>query len=172
MRIPWMLMLIFVAACGSFGGMDEEQPGAEETTSYTGISFSGTGYTATETFYCEGGEIVTSGSSDGSLSGEMICLGDGKSHALIMNDDLRYSIIKGLYYLEIHSDSSWSVSVNGSCGAYSDGDDSGDDSDSGHCQGCCSSHGGVVCVDDIITQCADGTQLTELCLEKGCNACY
>ena len=43
----------------------------------------------------------------------------------------------------------------------------GNDSD---CQGCCSSHGGVVCSSGV-TQCADGTSLSTTCINKGCNQC-
>ena len=38
------------------------------------------------------------------------------------------------------------------------------------CQGCCSHHGGVVCVGST-SRCADGTPLSEICLGKGCNQC-
>lgn len=38
------------------------------------------------------------------------------------------------------------------------------------CQGCCSSHGGVVCSNGS-TQCADGTSLSSTCVTKGCNQC-
>lgn len=38
------------------------------------------------------------------------------------------------------------------------------------CQGCCSSHGGVVCSGGI-SQCADGTPLSLTCVAKGCNQC-
>jgi hypothetical protein len=38
------------------------------------------------------------------------------------------------------------------------------------CTGCCSSHGGVVCVNGV-TKCGDGTALSATCTEKGCNAC-
>ena len=39
-----------------------------------------------------------------------------------------------------------------------------------NCQGCCSSHGGVVCSHGV-TQCADGTSLSSTCVAKGCNQC-
>ncbi|MEA1967876.1 MAG: endonuclease/exonuclease/phosphatase family protein [Thermodesulfobacteriota bacterium] len=38
------------------------------------------------------------------------------------------------------------------------------------CRGCCSGHGGVVCIDNV-TQCDDGSPLSEKCKEKGCNQC-
>lgn len=38
------------------------------------------------------------------------------------------------------------------------------------CQGCCSWHGGVICKNGI-TQCADGTSLSQTCQDKGCNVC-
>lgn len=38
------------------------------------------------------------------------------------------------------------------------------------CQGCCSSHGGVVCSNGV-SQCADGTPLSSTCVAKGCNQC-
>lgn len=38
------------------------------------------------------------------------------------------------------------------------------------CQGCCSHHGGVVCRNGI-TQCSDGTSLSETCRNKGCDVC-
>ena len=38
------------------------------------------------------------------------------------------------------------------------------------CRGCCSRHGGVVCVNGV-TQCGDGTPLSDTCRNKGCNAC-
>lgn len=38
------------------------------------------------------------------------------------------------------------------------------------CQGCCSTHGGVVCINGI-SQCADGTSLSSTCMDKGCNQC-
>lgn len=41
---------------------------------------------------------------------------------------------------------------------------------SSDCQGCCSSHGGVVCSSGV-TQCADGTPLSTTCAAKGCNQC-
>jgi hypothetical protein len=43
----------------------------------------------------------------------------------------------------------------------------GNDSD---CQGCCSTHGGVVCTNGI-SQCADGSAASPTCLAKGCNQC-
>ena len=36
------------------------------------------------------------------------------------------------------------------------------------CRGCCSRHGGVVCVDGI-TKCRDGTLLSPKCQSKGCD---
>ena len=38
------------------------------------------------------------------------------------------------------------------------------------CRGCCSYHGGVVCVNGV-TQCKDGTPLSDTCVNKGCNEC-
>ncbi len=38
------------------------------------------------------------------------------------------------------------------------------------CQGCCSSHGGVVCRNGV-TMCADGTSLSTTCRNKGCVDC-
>jgi len=38
------------------------------------------------------------------------------------------------------------------------------------CRGCCSSHGGVVC-NDGITECADGSPLSQTCQDKGCSVC-
>lgn len=39
-----------------------------------------------------------------------------------------------------------------------------------NCGGCCSGHGGVVCVGGI-TKCSDGTALSSTCRNKGCNMC-
>jgi hypothetical protein len=41
---------------------------------------------------------------------------------------------------------------------------------SANCQGCCSHHGGVICIDGV-TKCADGTSLSAVCSSKGCNKC-
>lgn len=38
------------------------------------------------------------------------------------------------------------------------------------CRGCCSSHGGIVCVDGV-TRCKDGSPLSEKCESKGCDKC-
>jgi endonuclease/exonuclease/phosphatase family metal-dependent hydrolase len=38
------------------------------------------------------------------------------------------------------------------------------------CRGCCSSHGGVVC-NNGITECADGSPLSQTCQDKGCSVC-
>ena len=38
------------------------------------------------------------------------------------------------------------------------------------CRGCCSRHGGVVCVDGI-TKCRDGTPLSPKCQAKSCDKC-
>lgn len=38
------------------------------------------------------------------------------------------------------------------------------------CQGCCSHHGGVVCVNSV-TRCGDGSSLSPTCFSKGCNKC-
>mgnify|MGYP000719326080 CR=1 FL=1 len=38
------------------------------------------------------------------------------------------------------------------------------------CQGCCSHHDGVCCIDGV-TMCCDGTSLSDTCKEKGCNVC-
>ncbi len=38
------------------------------------------------------------------------------------------------------------------------------------CRGCCSRSGGVTCQNGI-TICADGTQLSEKCIAKGCDVC-
>lgn len=38
------------------------------------------------------------------------------------------------------------------------------------CRGCCRGHGGIVC-ENGITQCIDGTELSENCRAKGCNIC-
>jgi len=38
------------------------------------------------------------------------------------------------------------------------------------CQGCCSSHGGVCCIDGV-TKCCDGKPLSQKCIAKGCNKC-
>ena len=40
-----------------------------------------------------------------------------------------------------------------------------------NCQGCCSHHGGVVCVNGV-TQCADGRPLSSKCRSKGCSYCF
>ena len=38
------------------------------------------------------------------------------------------------------------------------------------CRGCCSRHGGVVCVNGV-TKCRDGSSLSQKCIAKGCNKC-
>jgi len=38
------------------------------------------------------------------------------------------------------------------------------------CTGCCSSHGGVVCIGGV-TMCKDETPLSDTCSSKGCNEC-
>ncbi len=38
------------------------------------------------------------------------------------------------------------------------------------CRGCCSRHGGVVCIDNV-TKCRDGSPLSQKCIAKGCNKC-
>jgi endonuclease/exonuclease/phosphatase family metal-dependent hydrolase len=38
------------------------------------------------------------------------------------------------------------------------------------CRGCCSHHGGVICKDGI-TECADGSPLSQTCQDKGCSVC-
>ena len=38
------------------------------------------------------------------------------------------------------------------------------------CRGCCSRRGGVTCKDGI-TLCADGTQLSQACIDRACNVC-
>jgi len=38
------------------------------------------------------------------------------------------------------------------------------------CKGCCSGHGGVVCIEGV-TQCKDGTPLSAKCVAKNCNKC-
>lgn len=38
------------------------------------------------------------------------------------------------------------------------------------CRGCCSGKGGVECIDGV-TMCADGTALSDTCLEKACEKC-
>lgn len=38
------------------------------------------------------------------------------------------------------------------------------------CQGCCSSHNGVMCSGGA-TMCGDGSSLSSTCAAKGCNAC-
>ena len=38
------------------------------------------------------------------------------------------------------------------------------------CRGCCSRHGGVVCVDGD-TKCKNGTSLSGKCSAKGCDKC-
>jgi len=51
----------------------------------------------------------------------------------------------------------------------------------GYCQGCCSWHGGVACYDsnddglwgaDDLPVCADGTPMSETCMNKSCNSCF
>ncbi len=42
--------------------------------------------------------------------------------------------------------------------------------DASDCIGCCSGHGGVVCYNGV-TKCADGTSLSQTCINKGCDAC-
>lgn len=37
-------------------------------------------------------------------------------------------------------------------------------------RGCCSGHGGVVCIDGV-TKCRDGSPLSDKCKSKGCNKC-
>ncbi len=39
-----------------------------------------------------------------------------------------------------------------------------------NCQGCCSSHGGVVCSNGV-AHCADGKAFSLICVLKGCNEC-
>ena len=38
------------------------------------------------------------------------------------------------------------------------------------CRGCCNGHGGVACINGA-TQCADGTELSDKCNDKGCDVC-
>ena len=38
------------------------------------------------------------------------------------------------------------------------------------CQGCCSSHGSVVC-NNGVTECGDGSALSQTCIDKGCDVC-
>ena len=38
------------------------------------------------------------------------------------------------------------------------------------CQGCCSWHDGVCCIDGV-TMCCDGTPLSQTCIDKGCDKC-
>ena len=38
------------------------------------------------------------------------------------------------------------------------------------CQGCCSHHGGVCCIDGV-TKCCDGSRLSQTCIDKGCDKC-
>ncbi|MFC1488830.1 DNA/RNA non-specific endonuclease [Thermodesulfobacteriota bacterium] len=38
------------------------------------------------------------------------------------------------------------------------------------CRGCCSHHGGVVCINGV-TKCRDGSPLSQKCATKGCNKC-
>ncbi len=40
-----------------------------------------------------------------------------------------------------------------------------------HCEGCCSYHDGVCCTGGV-TQCCDGSPLSETCQGKGCTACF
>lgn len=40
----------------------------------------------------------------------------------------------------------------------------------GNCQGCCRCNGGVDC-DGSVTQCADGTDLSDTCVDNDCDAC-
>jgi len=79
----------------------------------------------------------------------------------------------------------------GSCGGSTGG--SGDDefrydtskikrcSTNGYCQGCCSWHGGVACYDEDgsgtwgaydLPVCADGTPMSDTCVNKSCNSCF
>lgn len=39
-----------------------------------------------------------------------------------------------------------------------------------NCQGCCSHHGGVICLNEV-TQCKDKSPLSTKCLDKGCDKC-
>lgn len=38
------------------------------------------------------------------------------------------------------------------------------------CRGCCNGHGGTVCINGV-TRCADGTELSDKCNDKGCDVC-
>lgn len=38
------------------------------------------------------------------------------------------------------------------------------------CRGCCSGHGGLICIDGV-TQCVNDTPLSQTCLDKECNIC-
>ncbi len=38
------------------------------------------------------------------------------------------------------------------------------------CRGCCNGHQGIIC-DNGITKCVDGTELSQKCKNKGCEAC-
>ncbi len=38
------------------------------------------------------------------------------------------------------------------------------------CQGCCSHHGGVCCIDGV-TKCCDGSRLSQTCIDRGCDKC-
>jgi len=86
------------------------------------------------------------------------------------------------YFLNVDSECQWIVEISkvqvevrppdnggGGGGASGGGSSGGGGGGDCNCQGCCSSHGGVVCRDGR-TMCGDGTPLSDTCRNKGCIA--
>lgn len=176
-------LAIWITACGSTGEMDGD------TTDTAGQTSAGPDATYTnENYDCPfqaEGELLfdITSNGDGYHNFSLIDIHTGRPAAFLIRQtgpvdfSVSTTVSPGDYQIEAETSSTWSIDIYGEATKYrcddpldgNNGDGGAINTDDCNCQGCCSFHGGVICAGDV-TQCADGTPLSDTCSDKGCIA--
>ena len=158
-----IMIIICLITTGCDVGSIEESNSGTDTGKMT-LTFTGSGDSISEDFWCEGcdaifesgeGAFTASLMNDAHTPVAFVAVGDGQATTT--------HIYKGTYYFSVEGSGSWSVSITGDCGKYSDTSESPEPDRFGCGQGCCSGHGAVVGCEDGKCVCEDGYSSSCVC---------
>ena len=163
--LGFFLILFLMAACGEEGSINDVPAKQKNTISFNESSG--------DDFFSAAGETVfsVSYSGSGSYQFNLFDIDQGITVGVLargtgpVNREASDDLVDSNYRIEADANGSWSIDVRGNVKKYT----TEENPDDCNCQGCCSSHGGVVC-DGERTLCGDGTPLSETCLDKNCIA--
>lgn len=199
MKQRWILVLVIfsmagtfsINGCGSSGGSDDAPGNTPEAPAEPAVIYSSSD--TCQPLFGASGNVCFAMSHAGEVNYlfQVINLHTQLPAATMAagSGDFDGTVCVGLasddYTIEVDSQGTWQIDVYGNVSPYVDPDcDDGTNDDTGNdggdngdyidefgcnCQGCCSSHGGVICYEET-TMCADGTPLSDVCLNNGCIA--